>query len=54
MIAVYIANDKKDQAEKLVSSYNVDKSSAYEMAEYSGIIMVLGDYKKGLDKLREA
>lgn len=54
MIAVYIANDKKDQAEKLVSSYNVDKSSAYEMAEYSGIIMVLGDYKNGLDKLREA
>lgn len=54
MIAVYMANNEKDAAKNLLNLYNVDKSSAYDLAEYSKIIITLGDYKKGLSTLKEA
>ena len=54
MIAVYMANGNIDGAKGLLDSYNVDKLSAYDLAEYSKILMTLGDYKKGLSTLKEA
>ncbi|MCY6484553.1 hypothetical protein OW763_09390 [Clostridium aestuarii] len=54
MIAVYMANDKKDEAEKLIRNYKIDETSAYETAEYARLLMLIGDMDEGFAKLKTA
>lgn len=54
MIAVYMNVGKNEEAKKLVKSYAVDKNSGYDMAEYSRLLMIIGDMDDGFTELREA
>lgn len=54
MFAVYMANNKYEEAKKLLSSYPVDEKSAYDMAEYGRMLMVIGEKDKGFQSLRKA
>lgn len=54
MIAVYMNADKNEEAKNLVKSYSVDKNSAYDMAEHSRMLMIIGDMDGGFTELREA
>ncbi|MCY6370945.1 tetratricopeptide repeat protein [Clostridium ganghwense] len=54
MIAIYRSSGKNEEAEKLVKSYAVDKNSAYDMAEYSRLLMLIDDMDGGFSELKEA
>ncbi|MEA4826665.1 MAG: hypothetical protein VB130_08550 [Clostridium sp.] len=54
MIAVDMANGKIDDARNLAKSYAVDKNSSYDVAEYAGILMALGDFTDGFNQLKIA
>lgn len=54
MISVYMINDKRDKSIELVKNYNVDKSSAYDMAVYAEMEMALGEVDEGLSILKKA
>lgn len=54
LVAVYMANNKVDKAKELLKSYQIDSSSAYDLAEYGGMLITLGDLDAGLAKLKEA
>ncbi|GAA0726775.1 hypothetical protein GCM10008905_23610 [Clostridium malenominatum] len=54
MFAVYMANDSYDKAKEILSSYPVDTKSSYDMAEYSRMLMLMGDKEKGFETLRKA
>lgn len=54
LIAVYMANNKIDKAKELLKSYQIDSSSAYDLAEYGGMLITLGDLDAGLAKLKLA
>lgn len=54
MIAVYMIAGKNEDAKKLVKSYDVDKNSAYDMAEHSRLLMIIGDMDGGFTELRTA
>ncbi|MCY6355078.1 tetratricopeptide repeat protein [Clostridium sp. ZS2-4] len=54
MIAIYMNAGKNGEAKKLVKSYAVDKNSAYDMAEYSRLLMLIGDMDGGFTELRTA
>lgn len=54
MIAVYMTNNKTDKAKELIRLYDIDKNSAYDIAEYSRLLMISGDMKGGFAKLKEA
>lgn len=54
MFIVYMANNDLDKAKTLIKQYNVDKKSAYDMAEYSRMLMLLGQWDDGLQALRTA
>lgn len=52
MFAVYLANDQKDLAKGIVSSYPVDKDSAYDLATLAKMQIMINDYDNGLENLR--
>ena len=54
MIAVYIANNKRDQAVKLIENYPVDTKSAYDVAENARMLLIIGDTNEGLNQLKKA
>lgn len=54
MFIVYMANNNLDKAKTLIKQYNVDTKSAYDMAEYSRMLMLLGQWDDGLQALRTA
>lgn len=54
MFIVYMANNDLDKAKTLIKQYNVDKKSAYDMSEYSRMLMLLGQWDDGLQALRTA
>lgn len=54
MFIVYMANNDLAKAKTLIKQYNVDKKSAYDMAEYSRMLMLLGQWDDGLQALRTA
>ncbi|QGU95813.1 hypothetical protein GOM49_12545 [Clostridium bovifaecis] len=54
MVAIYMANNKTDKVKELIKLYGVDKNSAYDIAEYSRLLMMSGDMKGGFTKLKEA
>lgn len=54
MMAIYMVNKELDKAKQIVQLYDVDKKSAYDLAEYSRMLMILGDIKGAFAKLKEA
>lgn len=54
MYTVYMVNGEKSKAEELVKKYPVDEESAYDMAVLAKMQMILNDWDKGLDTLKEA
>lgn len=54
MTAVYTANGRIDDARNLAKSYVVDKNSSYDVAEYAGMLMALGDFTDGFNQLKIA
>lgn len=54
MYTVYMVNGEKDKAEELVIEYPVDEESAYDLAVLAKMQMILNDWDKGLDTLKEA
>ncbi|SFU44849.1 hypothetical protein SAMN04487886_10306 [Clostridium sp. DSM 8431] len=54
MFAVYLANDKKYEAQDILNNIDYDENSASEVAEISEMNMIMGDYTKGIDYLVQA
>lgn len=54
MYTVYMVNGEKNKAEELVKEYPVDEESAYDIAVLAKMQMILNDWDKGLDTLKEA
>ncbi|WP_051542168.1 tetratricopeptide repeat protein [Clostridium lundense] len=54
MFAVYMANNKYEEAKKLLTFYPVDEKSSYDVAEYGRMLMVIGEKDKGFKNLRKA
>lgn len=54
MFTVYMANNEIEKAKILIRLYDVNKKSAYDMAEYSRMILLLGQWDDGLKALRDA
>lgn len=54
MVAVYMSNSLIDKAKKLLENYPLDNKSAYDTAEYSRMLMLLGQKDKGYGMLKSA
>ncbi|MDP4088126.1 MAG: hypothetical protein Q8930_02505 [Bacillota bacterium] len=54
MIPVYMANDNADMAKTLISNYPVDTESAYDMAQYSYLQILMDNWDEGLNTLKNA
>jgi predicted Zn-dependent protease len=54
MFTVYMANNMQDRAAELIGSYPVDTKSAYDLAEYARMLMILGQWEEGYKELRFA
>lgn len=54
MYTVYMVNGEKDKAESLVKEYPVDPESAYDLAVLAKMEMILDNWDKGLDTLKDA
>lgn len=54
MFTVYMANQMLDNAKKLIKDYPYDSKSAYEMAEYSRMLMIVGNMDAGFKILKDA
>jgi tetratricopeptide (TPR) repeat protein len=54
MITVYLSNNNFEKAFELADEYPSDKNSARDLAVHSSIYIALGEYDKGLEKLKEA
>lgn len=54
MIALYIANNKREEAIKLIKNYPVDIKSAYDVAENARMFLIIGDINEGLNQLKKA
>lgn len=54
MITIYLNNNNFERALQLANEYPDDENSAKDLAVHSSIYMALGEYDKGLEKLKEA
>lgn len=54
MFTVYMANGDTKAASNLIYSYPVNKKSAYGMAEYSRMLMIVGKWDEGIQVLRKS
>jgi predicted Zn-dependent protease len=54
MFTVYMGNSKPLEANKIISNYAVDKLSAYDTAEYSRMLMLVGKWEEGYRELKRA
>lgn len=54
MFTVYMANKQIDKAKALISSYPLDKESAYDMAEYARMLTIVDKWNEAFDYLKEA
>lgn len=52
MIPVYMANNRYDLAKELVTSYPVDRTSSYELAQFSYLNMLIDNWDYGLSVLK--
>lgn len=54
MYTVYMANNDKDNAKKLLANYPLDYKSSVDTAEYARMLMLNGQWEQGYKKLRAA
>jgi predicted Zn-dependent protease len=54
MFTVYMFNDQIDTAKSLIMSYPVDNSSAYDLAEYSRMLITVEEWDKAFENLKKA
>lgn len=54
VFALHLINKDIESAKVMVSGYEVDYKSSYDLAEYAYLHMILEDWDKGLTLLREA
>ena len=54
MIPIYMANNKFDMAKSLIENYPVDKESAYDMAQYAYLNILIDKWEEGLNILKDA
>lgn len=54
MFTVYMSNNNMDKAKELIATYPVDTRSAYDLAEYSRMLMIAGQWEDGFKELRNA
>lgn len=54
MFTIYMANNMPDKAKALMKTYPLDNKSAFDIAEYSRILMLSDDFTGGLQKLKDA
>ncbi|SQC03269.1 tetratricopeptide repeat protein [Clostridium tetanomorphum] len=54
MFTVYMANNKYEEARKLLLSYPLENKNAYDIAEYGRMLMVIGEKDKAFENLKKA
>ncbi|MGG7177009.1 tetratricopeptide repeat protein [Clostridium paraputrificum] len=54
MFTIYMVNGEIDKAKALIEEYPVDKESAYDLAIFARMNILVDDWDKGLDTLKEA
>lgn len=54
MFTVYMANNVKDNAKKLLANYPLDDKSSVDTAEYARMLMLNGQWEQGYKELRNA
>lgn len=54
MFTVYMGNKKIDRVTQLIENYPVDIKSAYDIAEYSRMLMMVGKWEQGYTQLKNA
>jgi tetratricopeptide (TPR) repeat protein len=54
MFTVYMANNDIKSASDMITSYPYNEKSAYDIAEYSRMLMIVGRWDEGLSKLKTA
>lgn len=54
MFTVYLASNKLDKAKEIISNYDVDTESSFDLAIFARMNMLLDDYDKGFELLKES
>lgn len=54
MVTVYMTNGEIEKAKGIIEDYRLDKDSAYDLALYARMNMLLDDWDKGFEYLKEA
>ena len=54
MFTIYMVNNLKEEAKGIVNNYPYDNESSYDLALYAKMNMLLDDWDKGLELLKEA
>lgn len=54
MFTVYMANGKIDQAKTMIDEYKVDEDSSYDLALYAKMNMLVDQWDKGFELLKQA
>ncbi len=54
MFTVYMGNNKSEEAQQIISSYDVDIKSSYDRAEYARMLMLVSKWEEGYSELRRA
>ncbi|MFA9398901.1 MAG: tetratricopeptide repeat protein [Clostridiaceae bacterium] len=54
MFAVYMVNEDIDNATNILKKYPIDRTSAYDIAEYAQMLIISGDWDQGLNELLNA
>lgn len=54
MFTIYMVNGEKEKARNIIKEYNVDKESSYDLALYARMNMLLDDWDKGYEILKDA
>ena len=54
MFTIYMVNGEKEKASNIIKEYNVDKESSYDLALYARMNMLVDDWDKGFEILKDA
>lgn len=54
MFTIYMVNNMTDKAKEIIESYQVDRESAYDLALYARMYMLVDNWDKGFKTLKEA
>lgn len=54
MFTIYMANGERDKAKKIIEDYDVDSESSYDLALYARMNMLVDEWDKGFDILKDA